>query len=257
MARQGISPLIIVLIIIGILACSAFVYFQIVRAMAPGEPPGGTTSGPIDPPPVAALPEVPESQLPSLDDSDEFVRSLASELSEHPRLVAWLAPKNLVRRFVASVVNVANGESPNPHVSFLETQGPFKVSEAYGELYIDQRSYARYEPLVEVFTSLDSAASLRLYHRLKPVFDEAYQELGYPAGDFDSVLTKAIDRVLATPIPAGQVGVKRRVTNYRFTDPKLEALGPIEKQLLRMGPANAREVKQKLRLVRSALLPNE
>ena len=256
MARQGISPVIIVLIIVGILACSAFIYFQVVRAMAPEEPASIAKAGPIATPPPSE-PPLPAFEVPSLDASDEVVRSLAETLSEHPRLAAWLAPDNLVRRFVASVVNVANDESPRPHVDFLELEGSFAVSEDQGELHLDSRSYSRYDPLVEVFDSLDSAASLRLYHRLKPLFDEAYQELGYPAGDFDSVLTQAIDRVLATPIPAGKIPVQRRVTNYRFSDPQLEALSPIEKQLLRMGPANAREVKQKLRLVRSALSPRE
>ncbi|MEM7349884.1 MAG: DUF3014 domain-containing protein [Acidobacteriota bacterium] len=252
MARQGISPIVIVLIIVGILACSAFVYYQIVSGMAPGEPPDGKTSSPQEPPPPAP-PEEPEPELPLLDESDTLIRSLAETLSQHPRLAAWLAPDDLVRRVVASVVNVANDESPNPHLGFLEVEGGFKVEEDHGDLYLDPSSYRRYDQLIEVFTSLDSAASLRLYHRFEPLFDEAYQELGYPAGDFDNALIKAVDRVLATPIPEGKVGVKRRVTNYRFSDPQLEALGPIEKQLLRMGPANARKIKQKLRLVRSAL----
>ena len=47
--------------------------------------------------------------------------------------------------------------------------------------------------------------------------------------------------------------VKRRVSTYRFADPALEALGPVEKHLLRLGPANARAVQAKLRLLRASL----
>jgi hypothetical protein len=40
---------------------------------------------------------------------------------------------------------------------------------------------------------------------------------------------------------------------YAFSDPKLEALGPVEKHLLRMGPRNARLVQAKAREIEGAL----
>jgi hypothetical protein len=40
---------------------------------------------------------------------------------------------------------------------------------------------------------------------------------------------------------------------YAFADPKLEALGPVEKHLLRMGPRNARLVQQKAREIETSL----
>jgi hypothetical protein len=40
---------------------------------------------------------------------------------------------------------------------------------------------------------------------------------------------------------------------YLFADPALEALGPVEKQLLRMGPRNARLVKQQAVALLAAL----
>ena len=251
--KSKISPLIIALIVIGILACSLFIYFQIVRGMAPGEPEPQPPVA-IDRPPIET-PEPPEPEVPPLDASDEVVRSLAETLSDHPRLATWLAPDNLVRRFVASVVNVADDESPRPHLGFLEPRGTFRVTEDQGRLFVAASSYARYGPLVAVFSSLDTAAAIRLYHSLEPLFDQAYQELGYPGGDFGTVLLKAIDRVLATPIPDGRIAVKRRVKSYSFADPELEALPPVQKQLLRMGPDNARKIQNKLRVVRAALAP--
>ena len=244
-------PLIIALVVAGVLACSAFIYFQIVRGMAPEKP-----SGLVEPPPVeepAPPRPKPGIEVPPLDASDEVVRSLAETLSEHPQLTAWLAPEKLVRRFVAAVVDVANDESPRPHIGHLDPKGDFRVRERDGALLIDSGSYGRYDSFVAVFDSLDDERSLELHRQLKPLLDEAYQDLGYPGGDFDVVLGKAIDRLLATPIPAGNVIVKRRVRNYRFADPDLEALGPAEKHLIRMGPANARKVQAKLRLLRAAL----
>lgn len=252
MARKSISPFVIGLVIVGILGCSLFIYFQIVGGMAPEEP--APPPPPIDRPPVET-PEEPALEVPELDASDELVRSLATTLSDHPRLAAWLAPDDLVRRFVASVANVADNENPRPHVGHLAPRGAFKVTEDYGQLVIDPASYRRYDPAVAVFTSLGTADGIRLYRQLEPLFEEAYRELGYPSSDFDRALVRAIDRLLATPVPDGPIVVKRRVKSYAFADPSLESLSPIQKQLLRLGPDNARQVQKKLRVVRDALAP--
>lgn len=258
MAKQVFSPLVIGLIILGILGASLFVYFQIVRGMAPDEPP---VPAPAPPPartePPTPEPEEPEIEIPPLDASDQVIRSLTGALSSHPQMVVWLAPEDLVRRFVAAVVNVANDESPRPNVSFLEPAGDFRVRESEGRLVIDPRAYARYNLITEVLGSLDSAESVRLYRELKPLFDEAYQDLGFPGGDFDRPLARAIGRVVSTRVPAESATVRLRVTNYRYADPALEGLGAIEKHLLRMGPANAREVQKKLRFLRTALSLDE
>ena len=252
MAKPNISPLVIVLVVAGILACAAFIYFQVVRGMSPPEPPAPPAPAPVESPPPAA-PSEPELEVPPLDASDEVIRGLAATLSEHPRLAAVLAPDNLVRRFVAAVVNIANDESPRPHLQHLAPERAFRVSEREGALFVDPASYARYDSIAAVFDSLDDEESLRLYRGLKPLFDQAYHDLGYPGGDFDDVLARAIDRVLLTPIPEGGVALKRRVKNYRFADPRLEALSPVEKHLVRMGPANANRIKAKLRLLRAEL----
>ena len=253
MPRQAISPLVIALAILGILAASTFIYFQIIRGMAPAEPeaPEAPEALPASPPPAAPI--EPEIEIPELDASDEVVRLLAGKLSSHPQLAAWLAPEDLVRRFVAAVVNVANDESPRPQLGYLEPDGDFRVREREGELYVDPRTYARYNLITEVFTSLETAEGVRLFRSLKPLFDEAYRDLGYPSGDFDKPLAQAIDRLLATPIPAETVAIEQRVTRYRFADPELEALSPVQKHLLRMGPRNARQVQKKLRFMRTAL----
>jgi hypothetical protein len=250
MAKNVKLPVIVGLAVAGIVACSVFIYFQIVRGMAPDKP-TALLPPPVEQPPLIA-PE-PEIEIPPLDASDEVVRSLAETVSEHPRLARWLAPDDLVRRFVAAVDNVANDESPRPHIRHLKPEGAFSVEERAGALAIAPDSYARYNRFVAVLDSLDDQACIELYHRLKPLFDEAYQDLGYPAGDFDVALADAVDRLLETPIPQGDVRVKQRVSTFRFADPDLEELGPAEKHLIRMGPANARKVKAKLRLLRASL----
>lgn len=252
MAKNDKLPLIIALAIAGILACSAFIYFQVIRDMSPAKPDVVTTA---PPPPTLSPPIEPEPKMevPPLDASDEAIRSLAQALSENPKLAGWLVPENLVRRFVAAVVDVANDESPRPHIGHLEPPAAFRVNEQAGSLAIDTGSYNRYDTIATVLDSIAEERAVELYRGLKPLFDEAYQDLGYPGGDFDVALAKAIDRVLRTPIPAGRVKVKRRVSTYRFVDPDLEALGPVDKHMIRMGAANARKIQAKLRSLRPAL----
>ena len=251
MANNIKLPILVGLVIAGLAACSVFIYYQFRGAMAPDKP------DLVAPPPSA--PEAPPAEptddfeVPALDASDEVVRSLAETLSDHPRLAAWLAPDDLVRKFVAAVVDVANDESPKPHIGHLEPEGDFGIREREGALLIDSGSFDRYDTYAAFFDGLEEEKALELHRRLKPLYDEAYRDLGYPGGDFDVALAKAIDRVLATPIPAGNLVVKRRVSTYRFVDPDLEALGPVEKHLIRMGPVNARKVKEKLRVLRAAL----
>ena len=44
--------------------------------------------------------------------------------------------------------------------------------------------------------------------------------------------------LLATPLLSGKEQLEKKVVTYAFTDPKLEQLKPIQKLLMRTGPAN-------------------
>jgi hypothetical protein len=100
--------------------------------------------------------------------------------------------------------------------------------------------------------------------RLYPLFQQSYQELGYPRGYFNDRLVEVIDQLLATPEPVGPLAVhltevKGPITSdrpwvrYEFADPALQALPAGSKMLLRMGPDNARRLKAKLAELRAAI----
>ena len=54
-------------------------------------------------------------------------------------------------------------------------------------------------------------------------------------------------------MPAGQLEVEQRAIIYAFAEDSLENLSHAQRQLLRMGPENARRVQNKLHQLRSAL----
>jgi hypothetical protein len=198
-------------------------------------------------------PAVEPRELPPLDLTDAFMRDLLRGLSSSPQLAAWLASDGLVRRFVASVDNVARGTTPAPHLRRLAPAGPFLAQARGDESVIDPRAYARYDGIAETVASLDVEGLARAYVLVRPRLQEAYRELGYPDGDIDRAVEAAIGRLLRTPRPGARVAVRPSPVMYKFADARLESLSPAQKQLLRMGPRNVDLVQEKLRALAAAL----
>ncbi len=198
-------------------------------------------------------PAVEARELPPLDLTDPLVRELLSALSTRPELAAWLASDGLIRSVVASVDAVANGTTPAPQLRRLAPADAFSVEPRGGEFAIDARSYARYDGIADTVASLDAAGLARAYATLRPRLQEAYQELGYPLGNLDDAVERAIVRLLKTPVVEEALHVRPAPVLYQFTDPRFERLSGAEKHLLRMGPRNVRLVQAKLRELAGAL----
>ena len=221
---------------------------------APAPPPTAAPPAPAPTEPAPATTPAPE--LPSLDQSDAFVRDLAKGLSRHPQLAVWLATAGLVRMLVAVVDNVAEGETPAPHLRFLAPRQGLRVIERRGRIYIDPHSGEGYDAFADAVASLDTAETARAFRILEPLFNAAYRELGHPRGAFPRAVDRAIAALLDVPVLQGDVrvvAVVRATVVYEFADKQLEALTPAQKQLLRMGPDNVRKMQGKLRDIATAL----
>jgi len=183
----------------------------------------------------------------TLRTSDAAVRELVEELSSNPKLVAWLTNEDLIRRFVAAVDNIANGYSPTSQLEFMRPKGAFKVIEKGDQTLIDPASYERYDLATQVFVSLDTEGAIALYRELEPLIDEAYREISPPGSRFADRLDAAVEHLLATPSLDGSPRVERKVVTYVYEDSALEGLSAAQRQLLRMGPDNATQIRAKLR----------
>jgi hypothetical protein len=208
-----------------------------------------------EPAPTATLAEQLSERLQgiTLKTSDAAVQELAEGLSTNPKLAAWLANDDLIRRFTFSIDNVAAGQSPDAQLEFLRPRKAFSVDEKGGVLVIDPASYHRYDQVADVFASLDTEGTVALYRELEPLIEEAYREVAPPGAQFSDRLQEAFDELLAVPIVEGQPQVEELVVTYRWADDDLESLSAAQRQLLRMGPDNVRQIQEKIRELRAAL----
>lgn len=244
--------------VLGLLAVAAVLYFFVLRdgGDKAADLQNEVTTGETTPAPESAekiAGEAPEPIDVPLDGSDAVLREMASSLSQNPRLAQWLVTGELVRKFVAAVDNVANGQTPRRQVDFFKPEGSFQVVERNGIPYVDPEGFSRYDPVAEVFASLDTDGGVVLYHRMELLIQEAYSDLGYPGQNFHATLLRAVDQLLDVPVEEGAVGLERKLLSYVFTDPRLETLSEAQKHLFRMGPDNVRRIQAKLREFRMRL----
>jgi len=112
---------------------------------------------------------------------------------------------------------------------------------------------ARYAPYVQALERIDAKQLAGVYLRFYPLFQQAYEELGYPQAYFNDRLVASIDHVLAAPEPSVPPRLTQPKVLYEFEDPQLEALSAGQKAMLRMGPDNAQRLKAKLRALRAEI----
>ncbi|MGZ5469327.1 MAG: DUF3014 domain-containing protein [Candidatus Aminicenantales bacterium] len=243
--------------ILAILAVIAVLYyfFFMKKPGPPAAAPAAESALPAESEKAPARPGLEPLAFPAvpLAASDETVRQFAAAMSVNPEFAKWILTKDLIRTFVVSVDNVANGLSPKTHIDFFSPEGGFRVSRSKGGTLVDPATYTRYAPVVGVIQSIDATAAVRLYRAVEPLLQDAYNELGYPGVDFDDTLVRAMSELLETPVVDGPIGLEQKVLSYAMTDETLEALSPAQKQLLRMGPKGVQAVHDKIRQVAALL----
>ena len=244
-------------------------YFWLRQAPPQLPPPAPVVSSPaIAPPepainyPVQAPPGV--TELPPIEQADDFVKERITELLGAKTVKTYLQIENFVRRVVATVDNLARSLAPPSMWPIHPTPGRFTVETGRDGSVIDATNAARYAPFVALVESVDTGRAVALYQRLYPLFQRAYEGLGYPGKYFNDRLVAVIDLLLDTPEPSGALKVElpeirgplkptRPWVLYRFSDPALEGLSSGQKILLRVGRENEKRLKSKLAEIRKLI----
>ncbi|MDB5730149.1 MAG: hypothetical protein JWQ03_44 [Variovorax sp.] len=220
-------------------------------------PPSAETATPAYP-----LDTDPSARLPTLAQSDSRVAVELNRLLGRPAVQSFLRLDGFVRRAVATVDNLDRPLAPASLWPVQPTTQRFTVDRLGATPVLGADNARRYAGFVALAESIDTARAVALYRQLYPLFQQAYEELGYPRRYFNDRLVAAIDHLLQAPEPAGPVSLKlvevkgqvpstRPWTRYEFADPQLEALSAGQKVMVRMGVENERRLKAKLREVRA------
>lgn len=204
---------------------------------------------PLDMPPADA-----QASLPTLDNSDTIARRSVVDLVGGKAFADFVVPDQLIRRIVATVDNLPRPTAPRRMMPLNPVPGAFVIEKMGGEAVVDDRNAARYAPYVRVLESLDTGALVSAYVRTYPLFQRAYEELGFPGKYFNDRLVEAMDDMMAVPDTSGPVRVVQGRILYEFADPDLETRSAGQKVMLRMGSENAVRVKAKLAEIRRQLL---
>ena len=265
--------LIAALVLLG-MAGSAYLWWQEKQAAAPAPvaaPPTTTvvealavSPVPLNQHPIEAIPPTLEEPLPPLTDSGSAVSDALVALLGRQQVLSFIDESGFARRVVATVDNLARGHAASRLWPVLPAPGRFEVVERDGATYMADANRDRYSAFVSFASSIDSEAAVALYVRMYPLLQDAYVELGYPGQYFNNRLVEVIDQLLATPDLSdpprltltevkGPAETPRPWVRYEYVDPQLEARPAGQKILLRMGPANASQLKAKLRQFRQRI----
>ena len=214
-----------------------------VGAPAPAEPP----------PPLPVIAGAGSATLPALADSDTPFNAALLALPGAQGLGSLLRPENMIRHLVATVDNLPRHKMAVELRPLEATGGSLLVAGGDQQANLDEHNGARYTPVMTILKNLDMHAVNDLYRHNYPLFQRAYEDLGYPQKSFNDRLVAVIDHLLDTPHPARPLALARPKVFWEFADPGLEARSAGQKLLLRVGPENQAVIERKLRELRALL----
>lgn len=198
--------------------------------------------------------ETPPPPLPTLEDSDPLMREQLSAAGAGPELEEIDAQQNLIQLGSALVDGFSRGVVLYKLLPVKPPAEAFSVEQEDEQVFMAPASYRRYDEYAEAIATLDTAVLVNSFHQMRPLYEQAYGQLGLPPEDFDNAVIRLLDRVLETPELEQPIALTRKSVMYKYADPQLEQLTPMQKQLLRMGPENIRRIKEQAQALRAGLL---
>lgn len=242
-------------------AIAALYYFYVARGpvQVAAPPPSAKSAAPAPAEPAIEHPvppgsgEAPSQPLPALNDSDQPISAALTAVPGDAPLANFLVPQDLVRHIVATVDNLPRKKVAVGLRPLKPPPGEFAVAGSADHLTLSPDNYKRYTPFVDLVKAVDVKQLAAAYFRFYPLFQQAYEDLGYPTEYFNDRVIEVIDHLLETPDVKGPIALVQPNVMYLYADPQLEALSAGQKTLIRMGPENEGIIKAKLRELRVAL----
>ena len=187
-------------------------------------------------------------ELPSLNDSDDFVLEGLRALQNGVALIRVLADDQLIRSIVVFVDNISRGEFPQTSLPYKRIGQEMSVRNIDENLFVmGANAHDRFNQVIDTFVAVDTDQALILYRTLQPLFQNAYAEIGSRNVNFDDTLRSAINAVLRSPDVEGPYQLVKPSVMFLYADASIENMEEMQKQLIRIGPENIEKLKAKLR----------
>ena len=250
------ARVVIAIVVVLVLAGAAFWWWQRSTPPPPPPPPQARVETPPAAPTGPKFPVTPDTSapLPALNASDPAMGEALSGLMGAQAVERFLNLDGIVRNIVATVDNLPR-ESVASRLNPVKPVGGTMVTKGKdATLTIAPENAARYLPLVRLAQSLDAKRVTALYLRFYPLFQQAYEDLGYPGRYFNDRLVQAIDDMLAAPEIDKPIALVVPHVLYEYADPELESLSAGRKIMIRVGRGNEAILKAKLRELRQEIV---
>lgn len=253
--KKNISIAVAVVVILGGLI-AAYFYLQ------NSQPQPAPVQVQAPPPPPAPKPEIrqiietpPESPpLPELADSDKFMLDALAGLINNESLMKFFISERLIHHIVATIDNLPRKRLPMSIMPLKRVPGKFLTSGTEDHLSINLKNAARYTPYVKIAEAADTQKLVELYVHLYPLFQQAYEGIGYPDKYFNDRLMVALDDLLAAPNINEPVKLVQPRVYYQYADPDLEGRSIGQRILMRTGSRNEAILKAKLLGIKQELM---
>ena len=213
------------------------------------------------PPPKTVVRQVIEAPpttpaLPALANSDSFMLDALSGLVDDKSLMKLFNAEKIIHNIVATIINLNDSRAPMSVMPVKPAPGTFGTERIGGGLIISPKNATRYAPYVRIAEVINSKKLVELYIRVYPLFQRAYEQLGYPNKYFNDLLIQTLDNLLDTPTIKEPVKLVQPNVLYLFADPDLEEQSSGRKILMRTGSRNEAIIKSKLREIRRIASPH-
>ena len=260
--RNVVWPLVILvaLIVAGGLVWRRTHVPEVVSPPPQAAAPPAATPAPADTTPkypieaASTAPPAPAETLPAVADSDAVLQDAMAAVFGGVALDRVFHLQAIVPRFVATIDNlprqtVALSKMPvKPIGGSVET-----TTTTDGHTLLRADNAERYTPYLRLMEQASTQKLVQTYVHFYPLFQKAYQDLGYPKGYFNDRLIEVIDHLLAAPDVPAPIALTQPKVLFEFADPSLEQLSAGQKMMIRIGPVNESRVKAKLADIRHAL----
>ena len=246
------------LAVFAVLAVAIALYYR--QRETPPPVPAPVAEAPQEPAEPAIRHPLPEdagaASLPRLEESDSVITAALADLWGKTA-TSLFRTDTFIQRVVTTIDNLPRRKLAERLRPVQPAPGQFRTAKADDGLTVSADNGARYAAYVRLAKAIDSEKLVGLYVRFYPLFQQAYENLGYPGSYFNDRLISVIDHLLAAPdMPATAKLVQPKVF-YEFEDPELESRSAGEKIMMRIGTENAAVAKTKLREIRAALVASQ